>query len=318
MEYFHQYFPTIPDRPIVIDELFTIHYFENYRDYFFPGEKHNFWELLYVDRGEIIVQTDHMPSPIHLEQGDLILHQPNEFHSFYANDISAHNLFVISFSSSSPAMERFKTQTVFHVHSVLRSQIGLILQEAKDCFSVSLSDPNTPFLEKNPNAAFGSEQVIVSQLELLLLSLYREEHIRAEEDHEEEMKLRLSHDYIQRSIAYMKENLTSPIKLEDICAHAAISRSQLQKMFQQQQNMSVMQYFSRLRIEEAKYLIRGRNMTFTEIAELLCYSSVHHFSKRFRETTGMSPTDYAASIQLLTSSGSQPEKRQRNREQYDF
>lgn len=303
MKYTHQYFPITPQRPVVVTELYTVHYFENFKNYFFPGERHNFWEMVYVDRGEIIVETDRLDGPLRMEQGDLLLHRPNEFHSFYANDIVPHNAMVLSFSSHSPAMEYFEENPFFHTRSALRNQLSLILEEAKTSFDVPLGDPNVPLLQRLENAPFGGEQVIVSTLELVLISLLRRQNVRTDEEAAIRAQTRLSASYVQRALAFMKENLTRRITLDDICASAAISRPQLQKMFRRQTGESVMRYLAELRIEEAKFLIRSRNMNFTEIAERLCYSSVHHFSRQFHEVVGMSPSEYVASIRALTEGG---------------
>ena len=37
---------------ISIHEVFTIHYFEYMSDFSFAGESHNFWEFVFVDKGE--------------------------------------------------------------------------------------------------------------------------------------------------------------------------------------------------------------------------------------------------------------------------
>ena len=300
MKYTNQYYPINPARPIVIAQLYTIHYFENFKNYFFPGERHNFWELIYVDRGEIIVETDRLDGPLRLEQGDLLLHRPNEFHSFYANDIVPHNAIVLSFSAPCPAMEYFQQQPFFHTRSAVRNQLSLILEEARASFAVPLGNPNTPLLERRSNAPLGSEQVLVNTLELVLISLLRHEHVRSKEEAAIHTQARLSANYVQRAIAFMKENLTRKVTLDDICLSAAISRPQLQKAFRRQTGKSVMRYLAELRIDEAKFLIRSRNMNFTEIAERLCYSSVHHFSHQFHEIVGMSPSEYVASVRALT------------------
>ena len=39
---------------ITIDEVISIHYFQYMSDFSFPGESHDFWELVCVDRGEIV------------------------------------------------------------------------------------------------------------------------------------------------------------------------------------------------------------------------------------------------------------------------
>lgn len=40
-------------------------------------------------------------------------------------------------------------------------------------------------------------------------------------------------------------------------------------------------------------MIRENNLNFTEIAAALQYSTVHHFSRQFKEKFGITPTEYA-------------------------
>ena len=42
---------------IRIRNLITMYYFEHGKNFVFHGEKHDFWEMLYVDRGEVEVQA---------------------------------------------------------------------------------------------------------------------------------------------------------------------------------------------------------------------------------------------------------------------
>ena len=55
----------------------------------------------------------------------------------------------------------------------------------------------------------------------------------------------------------------------------------------------IMEYYLDLKMEEAKKLVSERELTFTRIAEQLCFGSIHYFSKIFKVKTGMSPRDYA-------------------------
>ena len=43
-------------------------------------------------------------------------------------------------------------------------------------------------------------------------------------------------------------------------------------------------------------MIREGNLNFTEIAAALQYSTVHHFSRQFKEKFGITPTEYAKSV----------------------
>ena len=54
---------------IEIQKIVTIHYFEYMSDYSFPGERHDFWEFLCVDKGEVDIIAEN--NLIHCEKGRL-------------------------------------------------------------------------------------------------------------------------------------------------------------------------------------------------------------------------------------------------------
>ena len=49
-------------------------------------------------------------------------------------------------------------------------------------------------------------------------------------------------------------------------------------------------------IQAAKKMICDSSMSFTQIAERLGFGSVHYFSNLFKEKTGMTPSEYAKSL----------------------
>ena len=57
-------------------------------------------------------------------------------------------------------------------------------------------------------------------------------------------------------------------------------------------------YFNGLKILEAQRLIAQTPLNNTEIAERLGFSSVHHFSKAFKQKTGIAPTEYAKASRI--------------------
>ena len=56
--------------------------------------------------------------------------------------------------------------------------------------------------------------------------------------------------------------------------------------------------FTEMKIERAKDLLRNQDYNITQISEILGFSSVHYFSRRFKAVVGMSPSEYATSIKL--------------------
>ena len=62
-----------------ISEIYTKFYQEKGTNYNFSGEKHSYWELTYVDKGELLTTIDGVS--YHLKQGDLIFYAPMQFHT---------------------------------------------------------------------------------------------------------------------------------------------------------------------------------------------------------------------------------------------
>ncbi|UPT67350.1 MAG: AraC family transcriptional regulator [Sphingobacteriales bacterium JAD_PAG50586_3] len=66
----------------------------------------------------------------------------------------------------------------------------------------------------------------------------------------------------------------------------------LSDLFSSTESISIEQYFIRLRIEKAKELLVYNNLNGSEIADLLGYSSVNHFSAQFKKVTGVTPSAF--------------------------
>ena len=93
-------------RTLAVEEIVSVHYFEYSSSYYFEGERHDFWEFLYVDKGELDVRAGEEDR--RLSQGQIIFHRPGEFHALSANGVVAPNLVVVSFFCGSEAMRFFE------------------------------------------------------------------------------------------------------------------------------------------------------------------------------------------------------------------
>lgn len=281
---------------ITVQDLVTIHYFEYTSDFYFPGEAHGFWEFLYVDKGQLEVTAG--LKNITLKKGNIIFHKPFEFHKLKSNGIVAPNLVVISFHCDSPAMKFFENK-ILNLGDEERDLLGRIIDEAKESFSSDLSDPDLKKLERSGRGQFASEQVIKACLELLLIQI-----IRTQDDGSVKVtsviREQAGNDMFHQIVAYLNKNIHSKITLEDICRDNLCGCSQLQKIFREKTGGGVMEYFGKIKIDSAKQAIREGKKNFTEIANDLGYSSIHYFSRHFKKIAGMTPSEYASSVKLLT------------------
>ena len=158
------------ENTIEIEKIVSIYYFEYAKDFVFQGEKHDFWEFLYVDKGQAEVMAD--TEGYKLEEGDIIFHKPNEFHSVWANGRIAPNLIVMSFVCNSPAMKFFENK-IFRIETNEEKNIlARIIEERINTFDVPLYYAISPKVIKD-SPIIGSQQLIKLYLELFLITLIR-------------------------------------------------------------------------------------------------------------------------------------------------
>ena len=285
--------PCVLKKTLEIHELFSVHYFEYTSSYAFSGEAHDFWELLYVDKGTISIQRDE--ETFDLTRGEMIFHAPGEFHALSANGVVAPNLIVVSFRCLSPAMDFFRKR-VTSTGAEERVLLARIVSESRSVFSTPLNDPSIHTLVRRENVRFGSEQLLASALEELLIRLIR----RGDALPIKNTQQRYSQDHINDIITYLDQRLDQPLSLSQICRDNLVGRAQLERYFHEQTGGGVIDYFSKMKIRAAKDMIREGRLNFTQIAARLGFQSVHYFSRRFKLLTGMSPSEYSESVKMLS------------------
>ena len=288
---------------INIGKIYSIHYFEYMNDFSFEGESHNFWEFICVDKGEVGVPAG--DSFTILKKGDIAFHQPNEFHNVQAVSGIAPNLVVISFQCTDDAMRFFKKK-ILQIDETERNLLADIIIEARRCFDCRLDDPYLQNMPMKEPDLFGAEQMIHLLLTQFIIHLIRRysaplmlhkrlprlESIKA-------TKSRSDTEVFNRIVGYLEEKLNTRVTIEQICHDNLIGRSQLQKIFKEQCNMGIIEYFSLMKINAAKELMRTNQMNFTQISEHLGYTSIHYFSRQFKKVTSMTPSEYASSIKAM-------------------
>lgn len=286
-----------PKEEFFVDNLYSIHYFEYMSNFQFEGEAHPFWEFVCVDKGEVNVMADNRSLVLH--KNEIIFHKPDEFHNIGANGVTAPNLVVISFSSPSPHMSFFENK-ILTISEIERNLLGSIILEARNAFQGPLDDPYYNELVRRQHQLPGSEQIIRLRLEELLIQLYRRYTQRfTAAPVMKSVKKKGDEETYNHIINYLEAHIQARLSTEQICRDNLIGLSQLQKLFRDRHSCGVIDYFTKMKITAAKQLIRDQHMNFTQIADVLGYSSIHYFSRMFKKITGMTPSDYASSIKLL-------------------
>ena len=288
-----EYRPITLNSLLVIRRLYSFHYFQFASGHLFPGEKHDFWEMVYIDRGEADIGAGERV--VRLSQGQVIFHEPNEFHSIWAASPEGSNILVVSFECLSPAMERFR-QRVFTLSAAQRRLLMSLESEGQRLFGPILDISGQLSPSPRPDAPAGSRQMVALLLTQFLILLLRE--------HEEASPREVMHltegaqaaEVIAQLTALMRAHPDGRLRFSDICRASGWGQTALKECFRRVQHTSVMACYRRIRIEEARRLLRGGRLNVSQVAEKLGYSSVQYFSAQFKRELGMSPMQYLRTV----------------------
>jgi two-component system response regulator YesN len=97
---------------------------------------------------------------------------------------------------------------------------------------------------------------------------------------------------VRQCIRIIHENYGQDISLPNAAKKLYISPNYLSKIFSAEMGKSFSRYLLEYRVTAAKKLLRENNDKVYEIAEKVGYDDVVHFSKIFKQVTGLSPNQY--------------------------
>lgn len=280
---------------IHIRKIITIFYMELSKDFRNPGERHDFWEMVYIDKGEMLCTAD--KHQFTLKSGEVTFHRPNEFHNLSGDRRTAPNVSILTFECDSAAMKHFEGK-ILQLTAEEKRLLSLLITEGLSCFR--LEDPSNPLLQNLhtlPEAPFGGFQMIRNLLEIFLISLYRHRECLTKTSRQSIQIDGVAVNFeIKELLDVLQANIYGRLSVSDIAKAVGKSESTVKSVFRSFYSGGIMRYYRSLKIREAKKLIRENRHTLAQIAELLCYDSPQYFSKCFRDATNMSPSQYQQSI----------------------
>ena len=262
------------DQGLQVSGIYTFFYQEKEQGFLFSGESHPIWELTYVDQGALHSVVEGQDTL--LKQGDLVIYGSDQWHMHYADIGVAPRYVTITFDLKggdlTPLINRKFTAPQ---HTVTLLQKMLREQERMDRFS---------------------GDVILSQLNLLLLLLLREEAAPRGGKIQTSNAVHSENEIIRQAQQYISTHIREKLSVPLVARQVDVSPSYLTALFHKNLQISPGEYIRRIKLQESKQMIRENDLNFTEIAAALQYSTVHHFSRQFKEKFGITPTEYAKSV----------------------
>lgn len=277
---------------ITVTKVVTLFSLDIDKDYFFEGEKHDFWELVYAEQGDSKIRAGE--NTFILKQGSCVFHKPNEFHSVYGNGETSSRVIIISFVCSCAAMKHFR-EKVINIPKNLKIYLSLILNEASLCFEPS-KKPLYLIHEKSISP-IGAQQLIRMYLEQFLIMLLRHEDLKYRNTFAKNAKSSET-QLVNAICTNITANLYKNATIDEICGGITYSRAYISKVFKANTGYTISAYYTMIKISEAKRLISDTDYNFSQISYILMYDNPHYFSTVFKRQTGLSPSEYKQKIKL--------------------
>lgn len=274
---------------INVRHIMSVHYFEFKSDFSYDGEHHDFWELVYVDRGTAVASAE--DKKIILKQGEIIFHSPCEFHALAACHDDPPTVFIITFVCNSAQMKFFEDRHM-NVPTPLRRYISEMIADAQEAYLLDDDSPYSRNLQKKENGLIGSEQLIKNNLEMFLLKLIRFSVLPKLESNKDDINDPLT----AKIIEILTNNVYGRVTVEAIAKELGFSRTHIAATFKQNCGKTITEYLTDLKISEAKYLIRKGQYTISQISDFLCYDNPHYFCRVFKKETNLTPKQYSNSV----------------------
>jgi AraC-like DNA-binding protein len=256
------------ENQVRVEGLYTFFYQEKEQGFFFPGESHSMAELTYVDQGTVHSVAD--GKDLLLEQGDMVLYAPDQWHMQYADEDV--RFITISFSweghDFSSLINRTFTLSTAAQHSI-HSLLHAYEQDTPD-----------------------HDEYLYIQTQLLPLQIFRTPTHSAQAKTPSPASELAHQRTIDQAMQTVSEHVYDKLSVSDLAGLVNVSTSQLTFLFRNYLNTTPGKYITRVRLEESKTLLSEKRKSIGEVAAQLGYASIQHFSKQFHDWYGCSPSAY--------------------------
>lgn len=277
-------------RIIAIQELVSADYIEGC----FAGRNYHLhsdaWELVYCSNGSAEVITG--DTTITLSEAQMYLIHPGTLHDINTNDQSA-RILVVSFTCNTDDLLRQMRSCIMHATGREEQLFSVLMEELQTGFVSEADRIHLVNFTPSNTARIGTEQIICSNLEVILLLSLREITKNAGEIVSTDQLKKAMQAHLARQVTeYIHEHFDEPVNGETIARQFHYSRTRLAVLYKEATGQGINEALNNERIERAKELLQKGALTIAETAAKTGFSSREYFTKKFSTIVGCTPTDY--------------------------
>lgn len=268
------------ERLIKINSVITAFNAERQKGFYFSGEMHNFWELVYVVSGHVMATADE--KVFSLSAGQLLFHKPMEFHRIWSESDTSPRLCIISFDAAGDGMKNFEDKQITLTPMESERFLNIVASFKKVIRALGAPD----YYDQKKFSLLANQTTL--EFEDLLLSLIGREAKQITE----KTSYISQYEYI---VKVMNEHSSEALTQEDIARLCNFSLSNLKKIFHMYSDIGVMKYFTSIKLRRAMQMLY-QGLSIQQISDSLGFSSTNYFHAVFKKETGMTPKEYVNKI----------------------
>ncbi len=161
--------------------------------------------------------------------------------------------------------------------------------------SVDISSCLRNILREMEQKSTGYEDVCQAYMEILIIRLMRNTALAVPSEPQV-----ISRNHQCAAVKrYIDQHFKETLTLEQLAEEAHMNKYYLSHAFKKEYGISPINYLISCRLDESKYLLAETDLSMTQIAQLLGFSSPSYFSQVFRRSQNMSPMEYRHSTRSM-------------------
>ncbi|MBQ8758185.1 MAG: AraC family transcriptional regulator, partial [Clostridia bacterium] len=269
---------TIKNKRIIsIDGLYSL--FEARRDpeFYFDGETHSAWEMVYICDGSVGVTSG--DKVYKLTSGDVIFHSPMQFHKIWSEDGGSPRVFITSFYLDGELAHKLK-DGVFRLNDRQSRLIEIIISNLRKHFNVNPDDID----ETNYASRFRRKNEALVQLTMTLLEAFMTD-LALSDDRNIPASTGENEQLYTKIAGILEEHVNSSITIPEIAQICNVSSATVKNCFSAFAGCGVHKYLLTIKMRSAAELLKS-GKTVSEVSDILGFANPNYFSYVFKREMG--------------------------------
>ena len=100
--------------------------------------------------------------------------------------------------------------------------------------------------------------------------------------------------------SYINKHIGTSFSLQMMATECGYNQDYLYRVIKKQTGLSAIKYINLVKFERALYLIQNTELTLSEIGWNLGFENLQYFSRFFKQTGGIAPSEYISKVRLTT------------------